>query len=116
MTSLTEEDKNKVDERKEEHHGEAESPKTPKPSGEEQEGSSCPLTLSLQPRADLFALELHAIRVSYLLLGVLKSLPMILNCGRLPDPTLVLTSETASRLGSYEPPTFPAPASEGVTA
>ncbi|XP_037401666.1 probable E3 ubiquitin-protein ligase HERC1 isoform X2 [Pygocentrus nattereri] len=106
----TEEDKNKGDERKEVHHSEAESPRTPKPSVEEQEGSPCPLTLSLAPRTDLFALELHAIRVSYLLLGALKSLAVILNCGMFTDLLLVPKAETAAGLGSPDPARCPAAA------
>uniref|UniRef100_A0AAR2M095 HECT-type E3 ubiquitin transferase n=1 Tax=Pygocentrus nattereri TaxID=42514 RepID=A0AAR2M095_PYGNA len=104
------EDKNKGDERKEVHHSEAESPRTPKPSVEEQEGSPCPLTLSLAPRTDLFALELHAIRVSYLLLGALKSLAVILNCGMFTDLLLVPKAETAAGLGSPDPARCPAAA------
>ncbi|KAI4901439.1 hypothetical protein NFI96_014722 [Prochilodus magdalenae] len=114
MTGLTEEDKSKADGRKEDNQGEAESPRTPKPFKEEQDGAPCPLTLSLQPRADLFALELHAIRVSYLLLGALKSLAVILNCGKFTDLLLVPKAETAAGLGSPDPARCPAAAEEGA--
>lgn len=100
MTNLTKDDKNREDERKEEHQPEEESLRTPKLSGEEQEGASCPLTLPLQPRADLFALELRTVRASYLLLGALKSLNVILNCGKFTDLLLVPKGEAVTGLCS----------------
>lgn len=42
-----------------------------------------------QARPDIFALELHAIRVSYLLLGALKSLSVILSSGKFTDILLL---------------------------
>ncbi|XP_066501303.1 probable E3 ubiquitin-protein ligase HERC1 isoform X2 [Hoplias malabaricus] len=103
ITSLAEEDINRKDERNMEHQGDAESPKTPKPSGEEQEDSPCLLMLPVQSRADLFALELRAVRVSYILLGALKSLAVILNCGKFTDLLLVPQVEAAANLGSPDP-------------
>ncbi|KAM3873957.1 putative E3 ubiquitin-protein ligase HERC1 [Diretmus argenteus] len=41
------------------------------------------------PKPDPFALELRAVRVSYLLLGALKSLAAILSCGKFSDLLLV---------------------------
>ncbi|XP_072518712.1 probable E3 ubiquitin-protein ligase HERC1 isoform X2 [Salminus brasiliensis] len=114
MTSLTKEVENMEDERKEEHQVEPESPRTPKPTGDEQEGSPCPLALSLQPRTDLFALELRAIRISYLLLGSLKSLAVILNCGKFTDLLLVPKAEAAAGLGSPDPARCPAAGEEST--
>lgn len=54
------------------------------------------LTCPLQPpqtsqtsKADAFALELRAVRVSYLLIGALKSLTVIFSCEKLSDLLLV---------------------------
>nr|XP_015195044.1 PREDICTED: probable E3 ubiquitin-protein ligase HERC1 isoform X5 [Lepisosteus oculatus] len=58
----------------------------------EQEGSSCPQTVI---QTDLSSSELHAIRVSYLLLGALKSLAVILSCGKYADMLLVPKFESA---------------------
>ncbi|XP_029920656.1 probable E3 ubiquitin-protein ligase HERC1 isoform X2 [Myripristis murdjan] len=63
---------------------------------EHRELTSSPLTY-LPPTAqipqilkpDVFALELRAVRVSYLLLGALKSLAAILSCGKFSDLLLV---------------------------
>lgn len=75
-----------------------ESVKFPKPSGEVQEGASH----TAQQKAELFALELRGVRISYLLLGALKSLAVILNCGKFSDLLLVPKAETSSSTGSPE--------------
>ncbi|XP_034166972.2 probable E3 ubiquitin-protein ligase HERC1 isoform X4 [Pangasianodon hypophthalmus] len=75
-----------------------ESIKVPKLSGEAQEGAS----YTAQQKADMFALELRAIRVSYLLLGALKSLAVILNCAKFTDLLLVPKVETSGGAGSPE--------------
>ncbi|GAA6068305.1 probable E3 ubiquitin-protein ligase HERC1 isoform X1, partial [Tachysurus ichikawai] len=75
-----------------------ESIKTPKLSGEAQEGAS----YTSQLKADLFALELRAIRVSYLLLGALKSLTVIVNCPKFTDLLLVPKAEMGGISGSPE--------------
>lgn len=72
--------------------------KYPKPSGEAQEGAAC----AAQHKADMFALELRAIRVSYLLLGALKSLAVILNCTKFTDLLLAPKAETSGGAGSPE--------------
>uniref|UniRef100_A0A8C7IFA5 HECT-type E3 ubiquitin transferase n=1 Tax=Oncorhynchus kisutch TaxID=8019 RepID=A0A8C7IFA5_ONCKI len=61
--------------------------------------SSCPPTPTptlptpsphqTKPQPDVFSLELRAVRVSYLLLGALKSLAVILSCGKFTDLLLV---------------------------
>ncbi|XP_053334016.1 probable E3 ubiquitin-protein ligase HERC1 isoform X3 [Clarias gariepinus] len=72
--------------------------KYPKPSGEAQEGAAC----AAQHKADMFALELRAIRVSYLLLGALKSLAVILNCTKFTDLLLAPKAEMSGGAGSPE--------------
>lgn len=69
-------------------------------SNEECGGAPCPPILALQPRADFFALELRAMRISYLLLGALKSLAVILNCGKFSDLLLVPRSEAGVSITS----------------
>lgn len=75
-----------------------ESIKVPKPSGEAQEGAS----YTAQQKADTFALELRAVRVSYLLLGALKSLAVILNCSKFTDLLLAPKAEPSGNAGSTE--------------
>ncbi|XP_053543730.1 probable E3 ubiquitin-protein ligase HERC1 isoform X7 [Ictalurus punctatus] len=75
-----------------------ESIKVPKPPGEAQEGAA----FTAQQKADAFALELRAIRVSYLLLGALKSLAVILNCGKFTDLLLVPKAEPSGGAGGPE--------------
>lgn len=75
-----------------------ESIKVPKPPGEAQEGAA----FTVQQKADAFALELRAIRVSYLLLGALKSLAVILNCGKFTDLLLVPKAEPSGGAGGPE--------------
>lgn len=72
--------------------------KVQKPSGEVQEGAS----YTAQQKADTFAPELRAVRVSYLLLGALKSLAVILNCTKFTDLLLVPKAETSGGTGSPE--------------
>ncbi|XP_048876533.1 probable E3 ubiquitin-protein ligase HERC1 isoform X3 [Brienomyrus brachyistius] len=60
-----------------------------------QEVLPLPSGMSQQGRADIFALELHAIRVSYLLLGALKSLSVILSSGKFTD--ILLLSKAAAQ-------------------
>lgn len=75
-----------------------ESIKVPKPPGEAQEG----VAFTAQQKADAFALELRAIRVSYLLLGALKSLAVILNCSKFTDLLLVPKAEPSGGAGGPE--------------
>ncbi|TSK72182.1 putative E3 ubiquitin-protein ligase HERC1 [Bagarius yarrelli] len=75
-----------------------ESTKDPTPFKEAHEG----MLNTGQQKADLFALELRAIRVSYLLLGALKSLGVILNCAKFTDLLLVPKVETNSSACSPE--------------
>lgn len=55
-----------------------------------------------QARADMLALELRAIRVSYLLLGALKSLAVILNCAKFTDLLLAPKVETNGGQGGSD--------------
>ncbi|XP_029371513.1 probable E3 ubiquitin-protein ligase HERC1 isoform X2 [Echeneis naucrates] len=61
-----------------------------------QELTSVPLPhhTSQTSKADAFALELKAVRVSYLLIGALKSLTVIFSCEKLSDLLLVSKHET----------------------
>lgn len=56
-----------------------------------QEFSSLPLPhyISQSSKSDAFAVELRAVRVSYLLIGALKSLTVIFSCEKLSDVLLV---------------------------
>ncbi|XP_065100040.1 probable E3 ubiquitin-protein ligase HERC1 isoform X2 [Paramisgurnus dabryanus] len=74
-----------------------------KQSNENCGGAPCPPILALQPRADFFALELRAIRISYLLLGALKSLAVILNCGKFSDLRPIPKSEAGGSVTRPEP-------------
>lgn len=78
--------------------------------------SSCPPTPTptlptpsphqTKPQPDVFSLELRAVRVSYLLLGALKSLAVILSCGKFTDLLLVPKHQdpsTAAILTSSSP-------------
>ncbi|TRY98659.1 hypothetical protein DNTS_005902 [Danionella cerebrum] len=62
----------------------------------------CPQALSPQPSADFFALELRAVRISYLLLGALKSLAVILSSGKFTNLLLVPKAESGVGLLSPE--------------
>lgn len=75
-----------------------ESIKVPKLSGEAQESTA----YTAQQKADTFALELRAVRISYLLLGALKSLAVVLNCSKFTDLLLVPKAEASGRAGSPE--------------
>lgn len=48
-------------------------------------------------RTDLFSSELRAVQVSYLLLGALKSLAVILSCGKFADMLLIPKLEASSQ-------------------
>uniref|UniRef100_A0A9J8D3K3 HECT-type E3 ubiquitin transferase n=1 Tax=Cyprinus carpio carpio TaxID=630221 RepID=A0A9J8D3K3_CYPCA len=63
----------------------------------------CPTILAPQPRVDFFALELRAVRISYLLLGALKSLAVILSCGKFTDLLLVPKSDAGVNVSSPDP-------------
>ncbi|KAF7696652.1 hypothetical protein HF521_005070 [Silurus meridionalis] len=76
-----------------------ESTKVPKPPGESQDSG----TYAAQQKADTFALELRAVRISYLLLGALKSLAVILNCSKFTDLVLVPKSEASGGAGASSP-------------
>uniref|UniRef100_A0A8C2A9Q1 HECT-type E3 ubiquitin transferase n=1 Tax=Cyprinus carpio TaxID=7962 RepID=A0A8C2A9Q1_CYPCA len=52
---------------------------------------------------DFFALELRAVRISYLLLGALKSLAVILSCGKFTDLLLVPKSDAGVNVSSPDP-------------
>ncbi|KAJ8402341.1 hypothetical protein AAFF_G00368300 [Aldrovandia affinis] len=59
---------------------------------EERESAPCPpvpVTTAQPSSSDLLSQELRAVRVSYLLLGALKSLAVILSCGKFTDTLLV---------------------------
>ncbi|XP_028827463.1 probable E3 ubiquitin-protein ligase HERC1 isoform X1 [Denticeps clupeoides] len=71
--------------------------------GEEQDGVPVPSATPLHPRPDLFCLELRAVHVSYLLLGALKSLTVILGCGRFSDLLLVPKSDAGAAVTSPDP-------------
>ncbi|XP_062334757.1 probable E3 ubiquitin-protein ligase HERC1 [Osmerus eperlanus] len=75
------------------------SPKATSEPGDEQEILACapppPQAVQLA-KPDVFSLELRAVRVSYLLLGALKSLAAILSCGRFTDQLLVAQHDPAS--------------------
>uniref|UniRef100_A0A671VH49 HECT-type E3 ubiquitin transferase n=1 Tax=Sparus aurata TaxID=8175 RepID=A0A671VH49_SPAAU len=49
----------------------------------------CPAQTSQTSKVDAFALELRAVRVSYLLIGALKSLTVVFSCEKLSDLLLV---------------------------
>uniref|UniRef100_A0A9J8CIV4 HECT-type E3 ubiquitin transferase n=1 Tax=Cyprinus carpio carpio TaxID=630221 RepID=A0A9J8CIV4_CYPCA len=72
-------------------------------SNEERAGPPCPPILAPQPRVDFFALELRAVRISYLLLGALKSLTVILSCGKFTDLLLVPKSDAEVNVSSPDP-------------
>lgn len=69
--------------------------------------SAAPPAAPPPSRPDLFSLELRAVRVSYLLLGALKSLAVILGCGRFTDLLLVPK-------GPHAAPRSPDPARGGT--
>uniref|UniRef100_A0A8C1NKA8 HECT-type E3 ubiquitin transferase n=1 Tax=Cyprinus carpio TaxID=7962 RepID=A0A8C1NKA8_CYPCA len=72
-------------------------------SNEERVSAPCPTILAPQPRVDFFALELRAVRISYLLLGALKSLAVILSCGKFTDLLLVPKSDAGVNVSSPDP-------------
>ncbi|XP_076139905.1 putative E3 ubiquitin-protein ligase HERC1 isoform X8 [Alosa pseudoharengus] len=93
------------------------SPKTPRTPGAEPEACApLPTPTHPSPRPDLFALELRAVRLSYLLLGALKSLAVILGSGRLADLLLVQRPDASSSSGpssGAEGAQSPPPAEDG---
>ncbi|XP_031681979.1 probable E3 ubiquitin-protein ligase HERC1 isoform X1 [Oncorhynchus kisutch] len=138
-TGLTEE--------REEREGERERNSHPSPTralsescDDPEEGStssSCPPTPTptlptpsphqTKPQPDVFSLELRAVRVSYLLLGALKSLAVILSCGKFTDLLLVpkhqdpstaaiLTSSSPDQAKPGDSGLSPAPAGEDSNA
>ncbi|KAJ7986812.1 hypothetical protein DPEC_G00332260 [Dallia pectoralis] len=88
--------------------------------------SPTPSPLQTKPQPDIFSLELRAVRVSYLLLGALKSLAVILSCGKFTDLLLVPKHQDpcSARLRSTSPDqakpgglgSTPAPAGEDCNA
>ncbi|XP_026052426.1 probable E3 ubiquitin-protein ligase HERC1 isoform X3 [Carassius auratus] len=83
-------------------------------SNEERVGAPCPPLLAPQPRVDFFALELRAVRISYLLLGALKSLAVILSCGKFTDLLLVPRSDAGVSVSSPDPARASAGAEENA--
>ncbi|MGH0184836.1 UNVERIFIED_CONTAM: hypothetical protein FKN15_017450 [Acipenser sinensis] len=67
---------------------------TSKENVNEHEGN---LNSQANSRTDLFSSELRAVQVSYLLLGALKSLAVILSCGKFADMLLIPKLEASSQ-------------------
>ncbi|XP_030623810.1 probable E3 ubiquitin-protein ligase HERC1 [Chanos chanos] len=88
---------------KEDEHGETHSPKTSRHFSEDNENTPCPTVPSQHHRPDLFSLELRAVRMSYLLLGALKSLAVILSCGKFTDLLLVPKPDPGVAVVSPDP-------------
>ncbi|XP_043076943.1 probable E3 ubiquitin-protein ligase HERC1 [Puntigrus tetrazona] len=101
MSCPVDEDRNKVEERRDENQDDAF--RSLIPSNEERVSAPCPPILAAQPRVDFFALELRAVRISYLLLGALKSLAVILGCGKFTDLLLVPKSDAGVNVSSPDP-------------
>ncbi|XP_073680135.1 probable E3 ubiquitin-protein ligase HERC1 [Garra rufa] len=101
MSCTVDEDRNKLEERRDENQDDTF--RSLIQSNEERAGAPCPPILSSQPRVDFFALELRAVRISYLLLGALKSLAVILNCGKFTDLLLVPKSDVGVNVTSPDP-------------
>ncbi len=95
------EDRSKVEERREENQDDTF--RSLIQSNEEHVSAPCPPILAPQPRVDFFALELRAVRISYLLLGALKSLAVILSCGKFTDLLLVPKSDAGANASSPDP-------------
>ncbi|XP_050948731.1 probable E3 ubiquitin-protein ligase HERC1 isoform X3 [Labeo rohita] len=106
------EDRNKVEERRDENQDDTF--RSLIQSNEERAGAPCPPILTSQPRVDFFALELRAVRISYLLLGALKSLTVILSCGKFTDLLLVPKSDTGVSVTSPDPAKAPAGGEESA--
>ncbi len=90
VTLLTEDERKKFKEQKVETDS-SQSPsltKDPAKIVDHQELGCSPQT-SQSSKVDVFALELRAVRVSYLLIGALKSLTVIFSCEKLSDLLLV---------------------------
>ncbi|KTF81529.1 hypothetical protein cypCar_00034523, partial [Cyprinus carpio] len=101
MSYPVDEDRNKVEERRDENQDDA--LRSLIQSNEERVSAPCPTILAPQPRVDFFALELRAVRISYLLLGALKSLAVILSCGKFTDLLLVPKSDAGVNVSSPDP-------------
>ncbi|XP_073791889.1 probable E3 ubiquitin-protein ligase HERC1 isoform X5 [Danio rerio] len=97
MSCPVDEDRNKVEDRRDENQED-----TFRPLIKSTESTCAPI-LAPQPRADFFALELRAVRISYLLLGALKSLAVILSCGKFTDLLLVPKSDAVVNVTSPDP-------------
>lgn len=100
MSCSVDEDRNKVEERREENQDDTF--RSLIQSNEEHVSAPCPPILAPQPRVDVFALELRTVRISYLLLGALKSLAVILS-GKFTDLFLVPKSDAAVNVSSPDP-------------
>ncbi|XP_016106101.1 probable E3 ubiquitin-protein ligase HERC1 [Sinocyclocheilus grahami] len=101
MSCPVDEDRNKVEERRDENQDDTF--RSLIQSNEESVGTPCPPILAPQPRVDFFALEMRAVRISYLLLGALKSLAVILSCGKFTDLLLVPKSDAGVNVSSPDP-------------
>lgn len=101
MSCPVDEGENNAEERREENQDDTF--RTLTQSNEDRAGPPCPPILALQPRVDFFALELRAVRISYLLLGALKSLAVILSCGKFTDLLLVPKSDAGVSVTSPDP-------------
>lgn len=75
--------------------------------GDQQEASH-PLQAPQASKLDAFALELRAVRVSYLLIGALKSLTVIFSCEKLSD-LLQVPSKHEPPVSLSSPPASPNP-------
>lgn len=85
---LTEDERKKSKEQRFESDPSPSSTKDSAKNADHQELTCLPQT-SHTSKADAFALELRAVRVSYLLIGALKSLTVIFSCEKLTDLLLV---------------------------
>ncbi|KAK2872403.1 hypothetical protein Q8A67_022300 [Cirrhinus molitorella] len=101
MSCPVDEDRNKSEERRDDNQDDTF--RSLIQSNEERAGAPCPPVIASQPRVDFFALELRAVRISYLLLGALKSLAVILNCGKFTDLLLVPKSDVGVNVTSPDP-------------
>ncbi|KAL1253293.1 hypothetical protein QQF64_017986 [Cirrhinus molitorella] len=101
MSCPVDEDRNKSEERRDDNQDDTF--RSLIQSNEERAGAPCPPVIASQPRVDFFALELRAVHISYLLLGALKSLAVILNCGKFTDLLLVPKSDVGVNVTSPDP-------------
>uniref|UniRef100_UPI0037E82BA5 probable E3 ubiquitin-protein ligase HERC1 n=1 Tax=Semicossyphus pulcher TaxID=241346 RepID=UPI0037E82BA5 len=114
MQCRLEEEKSEDDERKKFKEQKAETDPFPSPTSNkdgtkvaDHQESTCPPQTSQTSKLDAFALELRAVKVSYLLIGALKTLTVIFSCEKLSDLLLVPKHEppnpTTSPLPSPNP-------------